>query len=439
MSIYPKLAATRPVAVNEGTCFLMMPFSKEMRPVHAAMKEVCENLQIKCERADDIYSQRPIFASILDSILSSEIIVSDLTGKNPNVFYETGIAHSVREPQSVILVAQSLEDVPFDLRHLPIVLYKLENMQRFELELEKRITHSRAATRGINFAANYLFPLNFQLPDVKSFIDYANELSETFFSNLATCLEQDDDSSRNGPTEKEIEDTFRTLQLAAEANNSRWRRICDYLKMELLCSRAHFETTQERCMAHLHQATINQYDISERDEDVFAAELCFKLIDRDLAKTKAINWLLTYLHNPRMGNIDVVRYKIETYIVESEDMDLGASLLSLLTSETPAIRENVADMVGQKAIKNSGTFLENALTTEDNPYAARSIITALARQNAQESISSIVQWVKIHNEKWWEEPISITLKRVAEDTVIKLAPDSVELKELQLILSGGKS
>src|SRR5437660_190637 len=107
MSIHPKLAASRAVGVTEGTCFLLMPFTKEMRPVHAAIKEICEALSIRCERADDIYSQKPIFSTILDSILTSELIVADLTGKNPNVFYETGIAHSLREPQSVILVSQS--------------------------------------------------------------------------------------------------------------------------------------------------------------------------------------------------------------------------------------------------------------------------------------------------------------------------------------------
>lgn len=348
MSIYPKLAAARSLVVNEGTCFLLMPFAREMRPVHAAIKEVCDALNINCERADDIYSQRPIFSTILDSILSSEVIISDLTGKNPNVFYETGIAHSLREPQSVILLAQKLDDVPFDLRHLPIVLYRLENMQKFELELEHRIRHSRAATLGVNFATNYLFPLHFQPHDVKSFIDYANELSETFFSVLARCLRPDKTDSGDTIGQSDIEEIFKTLVLVGEANNGRWKRISDYLKLEILCTQRHFDVTREKCIAHLQKASVNQYEIYERDEDFFATELCFKLIDRDLAKRRAINWLLEYLHNPRMGNIDVVRYKIETYIVDSEDKDLSVSLLSLLSTETPSVRENVADMIGQK-------------------------------------------------------------------------------------------
>ena len=416
-----------------------MPFSRELRPVHATMKDICNSIGMTCERADDIYSQRPIFTAILDSIISSEIIIADLTGKNPNVFYETGIAHSVREPQSVILIAQNLEDVPFDLRHLPIVLYKLDNLQKFEVEIEKRILHSRAATRGMNFAINYLFPLNFQPHDVKSFIDYANELSNTFFFLLAECLGRVQEVNDETLSEKDIEDIFMTIHMASEANNSRWKRICDYLKLEILCSKNQFESMRERCLSHLHKTSINQCYIKNRDEDFFAAELCFKLINRDLSKTNAINWLLSYLHNPRMGNIDVVRYRIETFIVEANDSDLNSSLLALLSSDSPHIRENIADITGQKSIKSAGKFLANALIVESNPYAARSIITALARQNAVEGVPIIVEWVGRHVDKWWEEPISVTIRRVSEEAVKKLAPDSDYMRMIQTYLSSGKS
>jgi hypothetical protein len=69
MSIYPKFAASRAAAVKDGVCFVLMPFAREMRSVHATIKDVCSVLDMKCERADDIYSQRPIFSSILDSVL----------------------------------------------------------------------------------------------------------------------------------------------------------------------------------------------------------------------------------------------------------------------------------------------------------------------------------------------------------------------------------
>jgi hypothetical protein len=62
---------------------------------------------------------------IIDDILSliwrARVVIADLSGKNPNVFYEAGIAHTLG--RDVILAAQSMDDVPFDLRPLRTVTY----------------------------------------------------------------------------------------------------------------------------------------------------------------------------------------------------------------------------------------------------------------------------------------------------------------------------
>ena len=51
---------------------------------------------------------------IFDLIFSSRIVVVDYTGRNPNVLYETGIAHTLGK--TVIPITQSLDDIPFDLK-----------------------------------------------------------------------------------------------------------------------------------------------------------------------------------------------------------------------------------------------------------------------------------------------------------------------------------
>jgi len=47
------------------------------------------------------------------------VLLADLTGKNPNVFYELGLAHALAKP--VILIAETLDDIPFDLRALRVI------------------------------------------------------------------------------------------------------------------------------------------------------------------------------------------------------------------------------------------------------------------------------------------------------------------------------
>jgi hypothetical protein len=92
-----------------------------------------------CIRADNIYDNRPIIEDIWQRINEARIVISELTGKNPNVFYETGIAHTVGK--EVILLTQSMDDVPFDLRHLRCIVYDYtpRGVQTLETNLRNTI------------------------------------------------------------------------------------------------------------------------------------------------------------------------------------------------------------------------------------------------------------------------------------------------------------
>jgi len=97
------------------------------------------------KRADDMFGPRPVMDDIRASILESDVLLCEMTGKNPNVFYELGLAHAIGK--QVILVSQEKEDIPFDLRHVRVLLYdakatgwseKLrDNIRRALIELER--------------------------------------------------------------------------------------------------------------------------------------------------------------------------------------------------------------------------------------------------------------------------------------------------------------
>ncbi len=76
---------------------------------------------------------------ITKSIEKARIIVADLTGRNPNVFYEVGIAHTLNK--TVLLLAQNIDDVPFDLRHRRVLIYEYSprGCKRLENEISKHI------------------------------------------------------------------------------------------------------------------------------------------------------------------------------------------------------------------------------------------------------------------------------------------------------------
>ena len=100
---------------------VMMPFDAGFTPVYEAIRAGAVAASYECHRADDIWLHPHIMQTIVSLICRSNIVVADCTNRNPNVFYEAGIAHTLG--RDVILIAQSINDVPFDLRALHVLLY----------------------------------------------------------------------------------------------------------------------------------------------------------------------------------------------------------------------------------------------------------------------------------------------------------------------------
>lgn len=108
---------------------VMMPFDAGFAPVYAALGEAARAADMRVQRADDIWINDHIMADIISLIWRARIVISDLSGKNANVFYETGIAHTLG--RDVIQITRSPSDVPFDLQPLRYVHY-LPNEQGLE-------------------------------------------------------------------------------------------------------------------------------------------------------------------------------------------------------------------------------------------------------------------------------------------------------------------
>lgn len=124
--------------------FMLMPFTSELNPIYENhIKKVAGKLKLSIARADDFFSQNLIMHEIWSAIARASILVADCTNKNPNVFYEIGLAHAINKP--VILITQNQNDVPFDLRHRRYILYTdaPASMEKFETDLYLTILETK--------------------------------------------------------------------------------------------------------------------------------------------------------------------------------------------------------------------------------------------------------------------------------------------------------
>jgi hypothetical protein len=128
--------------------FAIMPFSKPFDAVYEeAIKPACLSITLRVGRGDDIFGATHVINDIWSAIYGADDVIADCTSKNPNVFYELGMAHTLGK--KVILIARTEEDIPFDLRHWRYITYEVtENgLDKLRVTLEsllgkKRVTSS---------------------------------------------------------------------------------------------------------------------------------------------------------------------------------------------------------------------------------------------------------------------------------------------------------
>jgi len=115
---------------EEDKAFILMPFTLEWsdRIWKKILKPTIESIPLPVKRADDLYG-RDIVEDIWSEILTAKIIIADITARNPNVFYELGIAHTLGK--DVILLTQSVDDIPFDLNRYRHIIYQ-DNFDGYE-------------------------------------------------------------------------------------------------------------------------------------------------------------------------------------------------------------------------------------------------------------------------------------------------------------------
>lgn len=119
---------------------IMMPFRAELTPVFEIIKSAGISTGFHCTRVDDIWEHLTVIQDVFSLIFQSYIVVCDLTGRNPNVLYEAGIAHTLGK--HVVPITQSDDDIPFDLKHHRYAKYlnNNEGRERLKRDLISRFT-----------------------------------------------------------------------------------------------------------------------------------------------------------------------------------------------------------------------------------------------------------------------------------------------------------
>ncbi len=121
---------------KKRNCFVIMPFGEKIDVggevinfddvYEFIIKDVVINrLKLDCIRSDEITKAGWIHKDMLEHIIQDDVVVVDITTLNPNVFYELGVRHALRQFVTV-LIRKKATKIPFNIRGLRMIDYDLD-------------------------------------------------------------------------------------------------------------------------------------------------------------------------------------------------------------------------------------------------------------------------------------------------------------------------
>jgi len=138
ITIKPNFGIPSDQAMDESLVSVMMPFSG-FDTVYSSIKHSCKEANLTCKRADEVWETPTFMQDIFNLIYRSRIVVCDLSGKNPNVMFELGIAFTLGK--DVVMIAQDVSDIPSDIKNYRGLIYNTspDGLKAMSEELEKRL------------------------------------------------------------------------------------------------------------------------------------------------------------------------------------------------------------------------------------------------------------------------------------------------------------
>jgi hypothetical protein len=118
-------------------CFVIMPFKPELHYMYLFMKQHIEATfsGTSCERGDAKILTVTVLDKIAVYIKQADVVIADCTGRNPNVFYELGMAHALGKPV-LLITADKVTDMPTDIRSFEFIPYQLDDEKGFVGKLD---------------------------------------------------------------------------------------------------------------------------------------------------------------------------------------------------------------------------------------------------------------------------------------------------------------
>lgn len=125
--------------LDRNMVFVLTPFHPSEHRTYAAIVDALSRYGIRVVRGDEEAATGDILSHILRQMLSARLVIANISTRNANVMYELGIAHALGK--DVVMIANSVEDLPFDVNSRRVLFYKdhEELVEKLQSELARKV------------------------------------------------------------------------------------------------------------------------------------------------------------------------------------------------------------------------------------------------------------------------------------------------------------
>lgn len=395
--IYPKQLRRHIIPVEKNRCFFLMPFNHEFDIVYGTIKKFLNEKELICNRADEISGSTPIISKILTEIMRSQYIIVDITNSNPNVYYELGITHTLKEARNVLLIKRKDYKAPFDISHLTYIEYDTSNLFLLVSMIYDFIKESQKKN-NLYDALNMRNIIGYVDDNNNDFVEYIQNEIPLVVPYISKAL-MGEGKELSPKQLQELVYSFRLLlnSTISVQNNKIVSKILDVF-FELIALIPEQEILQELVVSILNNF-FSLYKLSDISINEYKTRLALLLAKNNVYMDIVLPWIINYFSRSKSTTIDLNRYKIESLLMTTSSNIINDAIINSLCNPDCYIREHMADIIGEKKLVDAASLLCTQLKNENNYFTAQSMIEAIGKLDYTSGIQVIESWINIHKDE----------------------------------------
>jgi len=433
-SIYPKQFRNSKIPIEKDRCFVLMPFSEKHDMLYGVIKDTLHKLGINCFRDDEIFGPQPFMNKVITEILKSRYLIVILTDYRPNVLYELGIAHCYKDIQNVLILIDKQSELnpsvhmhASDLSHLTYVEYDSSNTAMVRSTIREFVKNNEIAFDFQDFLYERGI-ISVISENTNDFIIYIKEIFDVHFESFTELLLKR--NLEDSQKENLLEICCSALYEQIDANGT-YIDIMLKIFAESLIAVKRPDISEKYVKNIINDEMIRKRIISENLKNQWKINFTVYLAKQECFLDVLLPWIINYLGRTTSSSIDLNRYKLEAFLVDTTITKIDEALCNALRDKDFHIREHLSDIIGEKQLTLAYSSLCLAIQNEPNLYAGKSIIVALgkiANRVDPEATEIVLQWLKDNISRILSsgEDFTNSILTKSRVTILKIFPQHLE-------------